>query len=222
MPVTASPLLYWPALLVAAYALGSIPFAQLAARIKGVDLRRVGSGNVGAGNLSRQVGWGWGIGVAILDGLKGLVPVWVARKLGLGLGVAGLTGLAAVVGHNWSIFLKGRSGRGLASSVGLLLGIDPVLLVWTGGWSIAGWKIGGGLAGFLGWGMLPLVAVALFRPPNVTLMLALLSVVLMGRRMQGNREDFLDTTTPPLKRVIYDDDLAPQELPETVEDPVVP
>lgn len=222
MPATASPLLYWPLLLLGAYLLGSIPFAQVAASFRGIDLRRVGSGNVGAGNLSREVGWGWGIAAAILDGLKGLLPVWIARRMGLGLGVAGLTGLAAVVGHNWSIFLKGRSGRGLASSVGLLLGIDPVLLVWTGGWSIAGWKIGGGLAGFLGWGMLPLVAIGLFRPPNVTLVLALLSLVLMGRRMQGNPEDLLDSTKPPLKRVIYDNDLAPQELRDSVEDPALP
>ena len=220
MPATASPLLYWPLLLLGAYLLGSIPFAQVAARVTGVDLRQVGSRNVGAGNLSRQVGWGWGIAAALLDGLKGLLPVWLARRFGLGIGVAGLTGLAAVVGHNWSIFLKGRSGRGLATSVGLLLGIDPVLLVWTGGWSIAGWRIGGGLAGFLGWGMLPLVAVALFRPPNETLMLALLSVVLMGRRMQGNGDELADDT-PPLKRVIYDIDLVPQELPaDTAEGPL--
>lgn len=220
MPATASPLLYWPLLLVGAYLLGSIPFAQVAARLNGVDLRHVGSGNVGAGNLSRQVGWSWGVAAAILDGLKGLFPVWLARRLGLGLGVAGLTGMAAVIGHNWSIVLRGKSGRGLATSVGLLLGVDPVLLVWTGGWSVAGWKIGGGLAGFLGWGMLPLVAVALFRPPNVTLMLALLSVVLMARRMQGNGDELTDLT-PPMKRIIYDRDLAPQHLPDTVEDPLV-
>lgn len=217
----ASPLLYWPALLVGAYLLGSVPFAQVAARLNGVDLRQVGTGNVGAGNLSRQVGWGWGIAAAVLDGLKGLLPVWLARRAGLGLGVAGLTGLAAVVGHNWSVLLRGRAGRGLATSVGLVLGIDPALLVWTGGWSIAGWKIGGGLAGFLGWGMLPLVAVALQRPPHVTLLLALLSLVLMGRRMQGNPE-FADAATPPLKRVIYDEDVVPQEFPDTVEGPLVP
>lgn len=217
-----SPLVYWPALLLGAYLLGSIPFAQVAARFKGIDLREVGSGNVGAGNLSREVGWKWGVVVAVLDGLKGLAPVWLARHFGLGLGAAGMAGIAAVVGHNWSIVLRGRSGRGLASSVGLLLGIDPVLLVWTGGWAIAGWRIGGGLAGFLGWGMLPMVAVALFRPPNETLMLALLSVILMGRRMQGNGAYPGGVETPPLKRIIYDNDTAPEELPDTVEDPLVP
>jgi glycerol-3-phosphate acyltransferase PlsY len=221
MAAIASPLLYWPALLAGAYLLGSVPFAQVAARVKGVDLREVGTGNVGAGNLSRQVGWGWGVAVAILDGLKGLLPVWIARRFGLGLGAAGLAGLAAVIGHNWSIVLRGRAGRGLASSAGLLLGLDPVLLVWTGGWAVAGWKIGGGLGGFLGWGMMPLVAVALFRPPNETLLLMLLSLVLMGRRMQGNQEDLDGVGLPPLKRIIYDNDLGPEELPDTVKDPLI-
>jgi glycerol-3-phosphate acyltransferase PlsY len=222
MPSVDSPLVYWPALLVGAYLLGSIPFAQVAARLHGIDLRKVGTGNVGAGNLSRQVGWGWGVAAAVLDGLKGLGPVWIARHFGLGLGAAGMAGLAAVVGHNWSILLRGRSGRGLATSVGLVLGLDPVLLVWTGGWAVGGWKIGGGLGGFLGWGMLPLVAMALFRPPNETLLLALLSVVLMGRRMQGNGADERGLELPPLKRIIYDNDLAPEELPGRAEDPAVP
>jgi glycerol-3-phosphate acyltransferase PlsY len=221
MPSVDSPLVYWPVLLLGAYLLGSIPFAQVAARMHGIDLRKVGTGNVGAGNLSRQVGWKWGVAAAVLDGLKGLVPVWIARQFGLGLGAAGMAGLAAVVGHNWSIVVRGRSGRGLASSVGLLLGLDPVLLVWTGGWAVAGWKVGGGLGGFLGWGMLPLVAMALFRPPNETLLLVLLSLVLMGRRLQGNGLDVTGAEAPSLKRIIYDNDLAPEELPDTVEDPLI-
>jgi len=221
MPATTSSILYWPALLAGAYLLGSIPFAQVAAKFKGVDLREVGTRNVGAGNLSREVGWGWGAVAAVLDGLKGLFPVWVARRFGLGLGAAGLAGLAAVIGHNWSIVLRGRAGRGLASSVGLLLGLDPALLVWTGGWAVAGWKIGGGLGGFLGWAMLPMVAVAMLRPPNETLLLMLLSVVLMGRRMQGNQDDVEGVGLPPLKRIIYDNDLAPEEFPDTVEDPLI-
>ncbi len=106
------PILYWPLLLLGAYLLGSVPFAQVLARINGVDLKEVGSRNVGAGNLSREVGMGWGAVAAVLDGLKGFFPVWIARKAGLGLGAAGIAGLAAVLGHNWSIWLRGRSGRG--------------------------------------------------------------------------------------------------------------
>lgn len=221
MPDISMPILYWPLLLLGAYLLGSVPFAQVLARMKGVDLREVGSGNVGAGNLTREVGKRWGVLAGILDGLKGFIPVWIARKAGLGLGAAGIAGLAAVLGHNWSIWLRGRSGRGLATSAGVLLGLDPVLLVWTAGWSIAGWRIGSGLGGFLGWGLLPIVAVALGRPPAESLLLLLLAVVLMARRAQGN----LDSTPgrgPALSRVVHDNDRIDEEFPDTVEEPLTP
>ncbi len=221
MPDVSMPILYWPLLLLGAYLLGSVPFAQVLARINGVDLREVGTGNVGAGNLSREVGIGWGLVAGVLDGLKGLLPVWIARKSGLGLGAAGLAGVAAVIGHNWSIWLKGRSGRGLATSVGVLVGLDPVLLVWMAGWSAAGWKIGSGLGGFLGWGLLPVVAIALGRPPTESLVLLLLTVVLMARRAQGNADN-LAGTGPALRRMLYDTDRVDEELPETMEDPLIP
>ena len=215
------PFALWPVLLVGAYLLGAIPFAQVMGRINGVDLREVGSGNVGAGNLTRQAGWQWGGLAAILDGLKGLIPVLVAKQMGLGPGAAGIAGIMAVVGHNWSIFLKGRSGRGLATSAGMMVGLDPVLLVWTGGWSLAGWKIGGGVAGFLGWGLLPIVSVALGRPATESLVLLLLAAVLMGRRMQGNPDDPRGMRVA-LMRAVYDRDPIMDELTGPAEDPLVP
>lgn len=211
-------IVYWPLMLAGAYLLGSVPFAQVLARLNGVDLRDAGSQNVGAGNLTRQVGLPWGTAAAILDGLKGLIPVWLAREGGLGLGAAGIVGLAAVIGHNWSIWLKGRSGRGLAASVGVVLALDPVLLVWTTGWAVAGWKIGGGLGGFLGWGLLPIVAVALGRPATESLFLLLLAVVLIGRRMQGN-PDSPRGRAPSLKRALYDHDEV-DDFPEAADDPL--
>ena len=221
MPDIATPILYWPLLLVGAYLLGSVPFAQLMARLNGVDLRAVGSGNVGAGNLAREVGAGWGLVAAILDGFKGLFPVWIALEAGLGPGASGMAGVAAVVGHNWSLWLRGRSGRGLAPAVGVLVALDPVLLVWTGAWSLAGWKIGSGLGGFLGWGLLPIVAVAMGRPPTESLLIALLSIVLMSRRAQGN-PDAQSGRIPALKRVIYDTDSLVDDFPEPVEGPLTP
>ena len=83
MPVISSPILYWPLMLVGAYLLGSVPFAQVLARLKGIDLRKVGSGNVGAGNLTSTVGLPWGIAAGVLDGLKGLVPVLICLQAGL-------------------------------------------------------------------------------------------------------------------------------------------
>ncbi len=214
------PLMYWPLLMVGAYLLGSIPFSQVAAKINGVDLRKVGSGNVGAGNLKSEVGVWWALVAGLLDGLKGTAPVLVAKSMGLGPGAAGLAGIAAVAGHNWSIFMRGRSGRGLATSAGILLGLEPILLVWTGLWSLAGLRIGGGLAGFLGWGLLPIVAVALNHPPTESLMLALLAIIVIGRRMQGN-PDSPKGTQNAFRRALYDTDVVAEQIAETAEDPLI-
>jgi glycerol-3-phosphate acyltransferase PlsY len=167
-------------------------------------------------------GWPWGAAAAILDGLKGLFPVLIAQAMGFGRGAAGMVGLMAVIGHNWSIFMKGRSGRGLATSVGLLLALDPVLLVWTTGWSLAGWKIGGGVAGFLGWGLLPIVSTALGRPATESILLLVLSIVLMGRRMQGN-PDSERGMRAAMRRAIFDTDLADgDDFPQSADDPLTP
>ncbi|MGH8871965.1 MAG: glycerol-3-phosphate acyltransferase [Acidimicrobiia bacterium] len=213
--------LYWPLLLVGAYLLGSIPFAQVIGRVRGVDLRQVGSGNVGAGNLTRVTGWAWGGTAGILDGLKGLVPVLLAEAMGFGKGAAGMVGLMAVIGHNWSVFMRGRSGRGLAASVGLLLALDPVLLVWTTGWSLAGWKIGGGVAGFLGWGLLPIVSATMGRPATESILFLVLSLVLMGRRMQGNH-DSPNGVRPAMRRAIFDTDPGGEDFPQSADDPLTP
>jgi len=132
-----------------------------------------------------------------------------------------MAGIAAVVGHNWSIWMKGRSGRGLAPAAGLLVALDPALLVWTAGWSLAGWKIGSGMGGFFGWGLLPIVAVSLGRPPTESLLLALLSIILMSRRAQGNSESE-PGRVPALKRVIYDTDNVIDDFPEPIEGPLAP
>ncbi|MFZ0013510.1 MAG: glycerol-3-phosphate acyltransferase, partial [Acidimicrobiia bacterium] len=153
--------------------------------------------------------------------LKGLIPVWLALQWGLGPGAAGLIGVAAVIGHNWSIFMKGRSGRGLATAAGLIVALNPPLAIWVGGWSLAGWKIGGGLAGFLGWGLLPIVTIALGAPATESLVVALLSVILIARRMQGNAGDDMDTASM-MRRAIYDKDLVDDGSGETADDLLTP
>jgi glycerol-3-phosphate acyltransferase PlsY len=219
MSVATSPIVYWPLLLLAAYVLGSIPFAQVLARVKGVDLRTVGTGNVGAGNLTKNLGAGWGLAAGVLDGLKGLVPVWLCLKGGLGPGAAGLVGLAAVIGHNWSIFMRSRSGRGLATAFGLIVALHPPLAIWTTGWAVAGWKIGGGVAGFIGWGLLPIVSISLGGPATESLLILFLATVLVGRRMQGNPGDDMDRGSM-MRRAIYDKDLLPHGPGETADNPL--
>jgi glycerol-3-phosphate acyltransferase PlsY len=154
-----------------------------------------------------------------MDGFKGLVPVWLCLRAGLGPGAAGLVGVSAVIGHNWSIFLRGRSGRGLATAFGLIVALHPPLAIWTTGWALAGWKMGGGLAGFFGWGLLPIVAIALGAPATESLVILLLAAILVGRRMQGNPADEMDGQSM-MRRAIFDRDLVMNGSGETADDPL--
>ncbi|HXJ23800.1 MAG TPA: glycerol-3-phosphate acyltransferase, partial [Polyangia bacterium] len=113
-------------LCVAAYVAGSIPFGVVVARAKGVDLRKVGSGNIGATNVARALGKGWAIAVLLADAAKGLVPVLLGRRLGFSAGAVAAAGLCAIVGHMFTIFLRGRGGKGVATSLGVALAVSPM------------------------------------------------------------------------------------------------
>ncbi len=116
-------------LLVGAYLLGGIPFGYLAGRlVAGVDLRQVGSGNLGATNAIRQLGWGWGATVFGLDLLKGWVAVALAQRYGASAGawLPVAAGLAAILGHSFTPYLGGRGGKGVATSAGVFLRLAPV------------------------------------------------------------------------------------------------
>ncbi|MFC4425954.1 glycerol-3-phosphate 1-O-acyltransferase PlsY [Deinococcus navajonensis] len=113
--------------LAASYLIGSIPAASWVARGRGVDIRTVGSGNSGATNVLRSLGKGPALAVALFDILKGAVAVWLGRSLGLDPAWAALCGVAAVLGHNFSPFLKFRGGKGVATSFGTIAAIDPLV-----------------------------------------------------------------------------------------------
>jgi acyl phosphate:glycerol-3-phosphate acyltransferase len=113
-------------LCLAAYFAGSIPFGILVARAKGVDLRKIGSGNIGATNVARALGKGWAIAVLVCDAAKGFVPVWLGRRLGFPATAIALAGLSAIVGHMFTLFLRGRGGKGVATSLGVALALSPV------------------------------------------------------------------------------------------------
>jgi len=113
--------------IIIGYLLGSIPFAYLAGRlIKGVDIRQAGGGNMGALNTMREVGTAAGLGVLLADIAKGAVAVLIAQWLGLSLIFVFITGFAAVVGHNWPVFLKFKGGMGAATAMGVLLALAPL------------------------------------------------------------------------------------------------
>jgi len=112
------------------YLLGSIPFAYVIARLKkGVDIRDVGGGNVGALNTYREIGPVYGIGVLAADIIKGVFAVLIARWLDVSLVWVCVAGFAAVVGHNWPVFIKFKGGKGAATVIGVLVALTPVQLL---------------------------------------------------------------------------------------------
>ena len=115
--------------LTAAFLLGSIPFGFLIARLKKIDIRQFGSGNVGATNVARILGPKYGILVFLLDLLKGACATYLAMHLGLPPFWIIMTGLAAILGHSFSPFLRFKGGRGVATGFGVLLGIAPDIFV---------------------------------------------------------------------------------------------
>ncbi len=106
--------------------LGSIPFGYLVGRIKKIDIRKQGSGNIGATNVGRVLGPGYFALVFVLDALKGSGTVLIASALGQNTYYAGL---AAIVGHIFSPFLAGRGGKGVATSIGVMVCLFPKVFV---------------------------------------------------------------------------------------------
>lgn len=109
-----------------AYLLGSLLAAQLVARRAGIDITRVGSGNPGATNVRRALGRRAGQLVLALDAIKGLLPTLLARALfGFDSPITAATGVAVVLGHIFPLWYRLRGGKGAATSLGVLLALDP-------------------------------------------------------------------------------------------------
>ena len=116
----------WVLAAVAGYALGAVNPAALIARVFGIDIRATGSGNPGATNVGRALGARWAVLVGFLDILKGFVPA-VAFGMWLGQTAGEVAGIAAVLGHVTSPYLRGRGGKGVATTLGAILGVQPWL-----------------------------------------------------------------------------------------------
>ncbi|MDP9292583.1 MAG: glycerol-3-phosphate 1-O-acyltransferase PlsY [Verrucomicrobiota bacterium] len=126
--------------LLFSYLLGSIPFGFLVAKARGIDIRTVGSGNIGATNVLRFVGKKWGIFVFVCDTLKGLATVLIAKlfcphvQLSCELFCI-FAGVACILGHNYTCWLKFKGGKGVATSAGVVFGLFPlpgliIFLIW--------------------------------------------------------------------------------------------
>lgn len=112
---------------IAAFLIGSVPVGLVVSKAKGVDPRKKGSGNIGATNVLRSVGKKEALITLIGDMSKGAVPVALAWKLFPGDIGIGIVGLSAIAGHDFSIFLKFRGGKGVATSLGVLLAYTPAI-----------------------------------------------------------------------------------------------
>jgi glycerol-3-phosphate acyltransferase PlsY len=111
----------WIILIVCGYLLGSLPLSYLAGRSRGIDLRKHGTQQVGGGNLWRTTSKKLGLSVGVFDFFKGMLMVLIAWRLGLDAGQQLSVGLAVVVGHNWPVFLRFHGGRGIATSLGIII-----------------------------------------------------------------------------------------------------
>ena len=113
-------------LMVAAYFFGAIPFGLIISRSQGVDIRALGSGNIGATNVYRVMGKNWGLFTFFLDALKGFIPAYFFVEWSGSHETVGVyCGLMAIIGHSFPIYLRFKGGKGVATSAGMLLGVAP-------------------------------------------------------------------------------------------------
>jgi acyl phosphate:glycerol-3-phosphate acyltransferase len=174
------------ACILAAFLLGSVPFSQLIARLRGVDLRAVGSGNIGATNLARALGYGIGAVGLLLDAGKGALAVMIPGAV-LGSratpAIAALAGGAAILGHSFSPFLRFRGGKGVATGAGAFAILAPgATLVALGVFAAAvGLTRVVGLGSVLAALSLPIAAWSLGCATPITVAAALVAVVVIAR-----------------------------------------
>jgi glycerol-3-phosphate acyltransferase PlsY len=114
------------------YLIGSVPFAHLLSRRRGIDLRRVGSGNVGASNVLRTSGVRIALLAMCLDSLKGAAAVLLAERLVSGSGVPVAAGVASIIGHVYPMWLRFRGGKGVATAAGVFAVVTPAALAVAG------------------------------------------------------------------------------------------
>jgi len=171
------------AVVLAAYLLGSIPFALILARRWGSDLRAVGSGNLGATNVMRASGVRAGVLVAILDMSKGAVSVWLAARISDGAPLPAAAGLAAIIGHIYPVWLRFRGGKGVATACGVFsiltpLAVPPALAIFAAAvWLTKYISLGSVLASMA----LPPIAYALGSPAPAVIAAAAASAFIVFR-----------------------------------------
>ena len=193
-------------LIVGAYLIGSIPTGYLVSKyVAGIDIRDYGSGNVGASNVIEHVGKWQGTLQGAFDCLvKGLLPVALGKLVGMDLWVLGAAGLVALVGHNWSPYLRLTGGRGVSVAVGAALGLGMFWEILILG--IAVFTIGRlltrdtGFWTFAALLALPLAGLAFRRESEIILTIVLICLMMFLKRLTANWER--PPSEYPLRRVL--------------------
>ena len=191
-------MIIWLVLLtLGAYLLGALPVHYWAAKLyKGIDLRQYGTGQAGAGNLWRMTSsWKIGLSISIFDLTKGMVMVLLARFIGLDIALQLVIGLAAIIGHNWSVFLRFGGGRGVATALGVVIitpsinGLPP--------WGVLAFVVVAlvlflvlhttPLAALLGLTAVPLVSWGFYEPPAFALGFLAILLIIVAKRLTAQR-----------------------------------
>jgi len=185
------------ALIGFAYLLGSIPTGYVLGKFSGVDVRQVGSGNVGATNVARAVGKWQGVLTLLADAVKGMVPVAVGLRMQLQPEAIAAIASAAFLGHLYPVFLKFRGGKGVATGLGALLMIAPLatlLLVGIFAAVVFSTRLVS-LSSIIAAAMAPLALWIFFQPPAIVSMGAFLAAMIVWRH-RGNIQRLLAGTEP--------------------------
>lgn len=201
-------------LIVGGYLLGSIPTAYWVGKwLRGRDLRRYGSGTVSGSMVYEHIARWAVVPVGLFDVGKAAFPTWLGMRLDLGYPVASVAGLAAIVGHNWPVFLRFTGGRGLGCFLGVLLALFPWGVPWLLLFLAVGWLLGDSapwaLAGLI---TLPFFAAGVGGPEIVGPVTGAMVLITLIKRLEANRRPLpppgLERRRVILRRLFLDRDIS--------------
>jgi glycerol-3-phosphate acyltransferase PlsY len=188
---------YW--LVLIAYLLGAVPTGYILGSLAGVDVRKAGSGNVGATNVARVVGKRHGIFTLIADVAKGFVPVFIALYLNFSALATASVGIAAFLGHLYPVFLRFKGGKGVATALGVFLALAPwatlVLILVFAAVLLAARAVS--LGSMIAAAAAPLVLWLTAHPPTYVWMSFLIAAMIVLRHRE-NIQRLLSGTEPKL------------------------
>ncbi len=191
-------------LFLLSFLVGSIPTGIILAKTKGIDLRKIGSGNIGATNVLRAMGKEAAMITLLGDIAKGIIPVYIARHILSGIDIQtvhfagidayitkphilieGVVGLFAILGHNYSLFLKFKGGKGVATSLGVLIAISPqaaliAITIWLFTLARSGYS---SLSSLLSFGLLPLIIFVVDRSTEKIIIGAIIAILIFIRHI---------------------------------------